>query len=99
MSCIFVTPRDMSYDFFFCLLFSSSPFPRPSAFPHHVPFCLPLLCLCFPCLPVPLFVFPFLPIALLPSLAAPFILCALVTCLHFRCNRSYHSSAFLRYTL
>src|SRR5271154_4034168 len=33
----FVTPRDTSYDFLLCLLFCSSPFPRPSVFPHHVP--------------------------------------------------------------
>src|SRR5271156_3110405 len=66
----FVTPRDMSCDFLLCLLFCSSPFPRPSVFPHHVPF---YLCL---------FVFPFRPVALLPTLAAPFILCAFGTWLH-----------------
>src|SRR5271155_5657979 len=70
--------------FLLCLLFCSSPFPQPSAFLHHVPFHLPLLCLCLPCLSVPLFVFPFRPVALLPTLAAPFILRALVTWLHFR---------------
>src|SRR5271155_4562360 len=83
----FVTPRDTSYDFLLCLLFCSSPFPRPSVFPHHVPF---YLCL---------FVFPFCPVALLPTLAALFILRAFGTWLHFQCNLSYRSSAFLRYSL
>src|SRR5271155_4067375 len=76
----FVTPRDTSGDFLLCLLFCSSPFPRPSAFPHHVPF---YLCLCLPCLPVPLFVFPFL----LSHCCLPWphlsFLRALVTWLHF----------------
>src|SRR5271163_2410105 len=76
----FVTPRHTSCDFLLCLLFCSSPFPWPSAFPHHIPFVF----VCLPCLPIPLFVFPFRPIALLPTLATPFILHALVTWLHFR---------------
>src|SRR5271163_3493042 len=44
----FVTPRDMSCDFLLCLLFCSSPFPRPSVFPHHVPFYLCLFVFPFP---------------------------------------------------
>src|SRR5271155_2170155 len=76
----FVTPHDTSCDLLLCLLFCSSPFPRPSAFPHHIPFVF----VCLPCLPIPLFIFPFRPVALLPTLAAPFILRVLVTWLHFR---------------
>src|SRR5271163_3941565 len=56
----FVTPRDTSYDFLLCLLFCSSPFPRPSAFPHHIPFVF----VCLPCLPIPLFVM--IPMILVP---------------------------------
>src|SRR5277367_3845817 len=75
----FVTPRDTSYDFLLCLLFCSSPFPRLSVFPHHVPF---YLCL---------FVFPFRPIALLPTLAAPFILRAFGTWLHLATDLPHSS--------
>src|SRR5271154_4034170 len=46
-----------------------------------------------------LFFFPFRPVALLPTLAAPFILRAFGTWLHFQCNLNYRSSAFLRYSL
>src|SRR5271156_2105172 len=89
-----VTPRDTSSDFLLCLLFCSSPFPRPSAFPHHIPFVFVVSLPSHPfiCLPVPS----------RRTVAYPgrtFHFTCVSYLVTFPCNRRYHSSAFLCYCL